>query len=153
GEGGGGEERAMRSTADNLAYVMYTSGSTGLPKGVAVSHRSVLRLVKETDYATFSPDNVFLQLAPLSFDASTFEIWGSLLNGARLAVMPPQIPSLAELGEVLKRYRVSTLWLTAGLFHQMVDNQVDDLGGVSELLAGGGGLFGPRGKGVCQGRA
>jgi amino acid adenylation domain-containing protein len=122
---------------DNLAYVMYTSGSTGRPKGVAVTHRNVVRLVKNTSYASFSADEVFLQCATISFDASTFEIWGSLLNGARLALMPPAASSLGELGQAIKRYRVTTLWLTAGLFHLMVDNHLDDLKGVRQLLAGG----------------
>src|SRR6202020_911918 len=72
--------------SEKLAYVMYTSGSTGNPKGVLVPHRAVLRLVKNNSFASFSADEVFLQLAPLSFDASTFEIWGALLNGARLVI-------------------------------------------------------------------
>ena len=63
------------STADDLAYVMYTSGSTGTPKGVMIGHRSVVRLVRDTNYCQFGRDQVFLQLAPISFDASTFEIW------------------------------------------------------------------------------
>ena len=127
----------IRTTADNLAYVMYTSGSTGKPKGVAVTHRNVVRLVKNTNYASFTADEVFLQSATISFDASTFEIWGSLLNGARLALMPPGCASLGELGKAIKRYKVTTLWLTAGLFHLMVDNHLDDLRGVRQLLAGG----------------
>jgi amino acid adenylation domain-containing protein/non-ribosomal peptide synthase protein (TIGR01720 family) len=122
---------------DHLAYVMYTSGSTGRPKGVSVIHRGVVRLVKETNYASFSTEEVFLQLAPISFDASTFEIWGSLLNSARLVVMPPVTPSLQELGQALEQYQVTTLWLTAGLFHLMVDEQIEGLKGVRQLLAGG----------------
>jgi amino acid adenylation domain-containing protein len=124
-------------TADNLAYVMYTSGSTGTPKGVSVIHRGVVRLVKGNNYVSLSPEEVFLQLAPISFDASTFEIWGSLLNGARLVVMPAHIPSLQELGQALRQYQVTTLWLTAGLFHLMVDEQIEDLKSVRQLLAGG----------------
>jgi amino acid adenylation domain-containing protein len=123
--------------ADNLAYVTYTSGSTGEPKGVAVTHRGVVRLVKENDYARFARDEVFLQLAPLAFDASTFEIWGALLSGARLILMPAGQSSLAEIGAVVRAQGVTTLWLTAGLFHLMVDEQLEDLMSLRQLLAGG----------------
>ena len=125
------------SGRDHLAYVMYTSGSTGKPKGVTVTHRNVVRLVKNTNYASFSRDEVFLQASTISFDASTFEIWGSLLNGARLVMLPAGAPSLKELGQAIKRHKVTTLWLTAGLFHLMVENHLDDLRGLRQLLAGG----------------
>ncbi|MEG4205530.1 amino acid adenylation domain-containing protein [Microcoleus sp. Pol7_A1] len=128
---------ASLANADNLAYVMYTSGSTGKPKGVCVVHRGVVRLVKDTNFASLTATEVFLQLAPISFDASTLEIWGALLNGAQLAVFPPGSPSLAELGEAIRLYNVTILWLTAGLFHLMVDDRIEDLKGVRQLLAGG----------------
>ena len=124
-------------TADNLAYVIYTSGSTGKPKGVSVTHRGVVRLVKETNYAELTEGEIFLQFAPLSFDASTFEIWGSLLNGARLVVFPPSVPSLEELGQVIKQSKVTTLWLTSALFQSMVEDQMESLRSVKQLLAGG----------------
>ncbi|MDM8560647.1 non-ribosomal peptide synthase/polyketide synthase [Candidatus Parabeggiatoa sp. HSG14] len=124
-------------TADNLAYVSYTSGSTGRPKGVCINQRSVIRLVKNTNYASFTADQIFLQFAPLAFDASTLEIWGPLLNGAKLIIMPPQTPSLEELGRVIRQHKVTTLWLTAGLFNQMVDERLEDLSTVRQLLAGG----------------
>ena len=89
------------SGSASLAYVMYTSGSTGVPKGVSIEHRSVVRLVKNTNYAEFSAGEVFLQFAPLSFDVATFEIWGSLLNGSKLVVFPPHTPSLEELGQFI----------------------------------------------------
>jgi aspartate racemase len=130
-------EIANKATADSAAYAIFTSGSTGRPKAVAVTHRNVVRLVKNTNYASFSSDEVFLQYAPISFDASTFEIWGALLNGARLAVMPAGKASLSELGDGLRRFKVTTLWLTAGLFHLMVDNHLEDLRGLQQLLAGG----------------
>lgn len=122
---------------DHLAYVSYTSGSTGRPKGVCVPHRAVVRLVKNTDFARFDTDEVFLQFAPVAFDASTLEIWGALLNGARLVIFPPGQASLRELGEVIERSGVTTLWLTAGLFHQMVEEQIERLQNVRQLLAGG----------------
>jgi amino acid adenylation domain-containing protein len=122
---------------ENAAYVIYTSGSTGRPKGVTVVHRGVLRLVKETDYVEFEEGDVYLQLAPVTFDAATFEVWGSLLNGGRLVVMEPEKPSLWELGEKLRQHGVTTLWLTAGLFHEMVEQEDESLGGVRQLLCGG----------------
>ncbi|MBD2528170.1 non-ribosomal peptide synthetase [Nostoc flagelliforme FACHB-838] len=124
-------------TADNLAYVMYTSGSTGTPKGVSVIHRGVVRLVKETNYVYLTPEEVILQLAPISFDASTFEIWGCLLNGGRLIIYPSHTPSLEELGQIIQQYQVTTLWLTAGLFHLIVDEKLDALKSLRQLLAGG----------------
>ena len=121
----------------DLAYVMYTSGSTGKPKGVCVPHRAVLRLVVDADYARFGPDEVFLQLAPISFDASTFEVWGALLNGGKVVVYPAGPVSPPELGRFVRESGVTTLWLTAGLFHLMVEQRLDDLHGLRQLLAGG----------------
>ncbi len=127
-------------SASNLAYVIYTSGSTGVPKGTLITHRAVVRLVRNTNYVDFRASDNFLQLAPISFDASTFEIWGALLNGARLVIFPPHLPALEELGGFVQTEKISTLWLTAGLFHQMVENQLDHLRGVRQLLAGGDSL-------------
>jgi amino acid adenylation domain-containing protein len=123
--------------SQNLAYVMYTSGSTGQPKGVCVTHQGVVRLVKSTNYLDFSADQVFLQLAPIAFDASTLEIWGSLLNGAKLVLFPGDKPSLADLGQVIQQQQITTLWLTAGLFHLMVDERIEDLQPLRQLIAGG----------------
>ncbi len=121
----------------NLAYVMYTSGSTGQPKGIGISHQNVVRLVKETNYAHLSSTETFLHVAPASFDAATFEIWGSLLNGAKLVIYPPTPLTLSELAQVLRERDITTLWLTAGLFHLMVDEQLDSFKGVTQLMAGG----------------
>jgi amino acid adenylation domain-containing protein len=134
------ENPTNQTTADNLAYVMYTSGSTGQPKGVMVSHRAVVRLVKNTNYIDLNEREVFLQFSPISFDASTLEIWGALLNGGCMAMMPPEKQSLSELGTAIRRYGVTTLWLTAGLFNVMVEQRVEDLKPLRQLVAGGDAL-------------
>ncbi|MGC9395826.1 MAG: non-ribosomal peptide synthetase, partial [Anaerolineae bacterium] len=125
------------ATADSLAYVMYTSGSTGTPKGTSIVHRAVVRLVKNTNFASLTADETFLQLATLSFDASTLEIWGSLLNGGKLVIFPAHKPSLDELAHFIEEQGITTLWLTAGLFHQMVESYPESLSHVRQLLAGG----------------
>ena len=131
------ENPAAGVGARGLAYVMYTSGSTGTPKGVGVEHRGVVRLVRGADYADFGPDQVVLQAAPVSFDASTLELWAPLLNGGRVVLIPGETPSLEELGRAVMEHGVTTLWLTAGLFQVMVEQRLDDLRGVRQLLAGG----------------
>ncbi|TMC17580.1 MAG: amino acid adenylation domain-containing protein [Chloroflexi bacterium] len=125
------------STAQNLAYIMYTSGSTGTPKGVGVVHQNIVRLIASTNYVTWEPSEILLQLAPLSFDASTFEIWGALLSGLSLIIFPTEPVALSEIGRVIERYHVTILWLTAGLFHQMVEHQRSQLASVRQLFAGG----------------
>ncbi|HKH45326.1 MAG TPA: amino acid adenylation domain-containing protein, partial [Thermoanaerobaculia bacterium] len=122
---------------DSLAYIVYTSGSTGKPKGVASTHRGVTRVVIDPGYVELGPEETILQLAPVPFDASTFEIWGALLNGGRLAIFPAGPVSLRELSRALTRHRVTTLFLTTGLFHQMIDEEPQGLAGVRQLITGG----------------
>ncbi|HEX3131499.1 MAG TPA: amino acid adenylation domain-containing protein, partial [Thermoanaerobaculia bacterium] len=145
-----GEDPVSLAGPRSLAYVLYTSGSTGRPKGVEIEHRSIVRLVRDGGFAEMDEAETFLQLAPIPFDASTLEIWGPLLNGGRLAVFPPHVPSLEELGEVLRSEGISTLWLTAGLFHQMVEAQPESLRGVRQLLAGGDALSVPHVRRVLE---
>jgi len=124
-------------TATDLACVAFTSGSGGVPKGVCITHRGVVRLAKSNDFISIRPEDVFLQFAPLSFDASTFEIWNCLLNGAKLAIFPPWKPSLTDLGQFIESQGVSILWLGAALFHQMAENHLHHLRHVRRLFTGG----------------
>ena len=122
---------------EGLAYVMFTSGSTGEPKGTEVTNRNVLRLVLGSEFAQLGPGQTLLQLAPVAFDASTFEIYGALLRGGRLAIAPPGSASAADVARLLRRFAVTVVWLTAGLFHLIVDAEPDALAQVEQVLAGG----------------
>jgi amino acid adenylation domain-containing protein len=127
---------AVSVTADQPAHLMFTSGSTGRPKGVLLPHRGTVRLVRNNDFIPISSEDVFLQAAPISFDASLLEIWGALLNGGRLVLLPNG-PGLEEIARAVKQSGVTTLWLTSGLFQLMIDEHVDSLKGLRYLLAGG----------------
>ncbi len=128
---------AAEITGDHLAYVCYTSGSTGQPKGVAVPHRAVARLLFGVDYVSLGPDETWLQLAPVPFDASTLEIWGALLHGGRLVVTNDRMPTPQALGALLSAERVTSLWLTASLYNTVVDASPEALAGVRQLVIGG----------------
>ena len=120
----------------DLANVLYTSGSTGKPKGAMLEHCGVLRLVVDTTWLKFSSDDVVLEISALSFDLSTFEIWGPLLNGG-CVVTVPQTPALWEVGHLLEKFKVTTLWLTAGLFNVVMEEQPEAIRGLRYLLTGG----------------
>jgi aspartate racemase len=93
--------------------------------------------VCNADYVNIAPHDVFLNLSPISFDASTLEIWGALLNGARLVLLPPGPFSLNSVAQAINREKITILWLTGGLFNLMVDERLGDLAPVRQLLVGG----------------
>src|SRR6266849_9253698 len=144
------ESRSRPFTPANSCYIMYTSGSTGVPKGVVVTQQGIIRLVCNPNYVALNAEQTFLQLAPIAFDASTFEIWGSLLNGGKLILFPGSLSALEDLGRVLRDEAINTLWLTAGLFHAVVNERLDDIAGVKQLLAGGDVLRIPEVKRVLE---
>jgi amino acid adenylation domain-containing protein len=125
------------ATGLSPAYIMYTSGSTGVPKGVCVPHRAIVRLIVNTDYVQLGPDEVILHAAPLTFDGSTFEIWGALLNGAALVIMRPGTPSLRDIADTLAGQRVTTAWLPSVLFREVVRHDPAALAGLRHLITGG----------------
>ena len=132
-----GANPSVEFGANDAAYIIYTSGSTGTPKGVVVSHRNVLSLVDGADYIDFGPEQVFLLLAPAYFDASTFELWGGLLNGARCVVYPERVPNVTTLREYIERHGVTGLFLTTALFNAIIDTAPDALRSLKWLLFGG----------------
>jgi len=124
-------------TGESLSYVMYTSGSTGTPKGVCIPDRAILGLVCDVGFIDLDPGTVFLQAAPLGFDASTLEIWGPLLNGGQLVIHHEVVPTAAGLGTAIRDHGVSHLWLTAALFNSVVDDDPHQLHGLRQLFTGG----------------
>ncbi len=129
---------AVAADPAQLAYVVYTSGSTGLPKGVAVGHRSVVRLVRETRYVPFGPAERIAQVSNLAFDAAVFEIWGALLNGGSLEVVEREVMlSPADFAAALRERQVSVLFLTTALFNRVAADEPGAFAPLRHLLFGG----------------
>ena len=123
---------------NNLAYITYTSGTTGEPKGVMIEHRSVVRLVKNTNYINITSEDTIVHAAPLSFDASTFEIWGALLCGATLCTVKKDVLLDYEAFEkVLLENNITIGWLTSSLFNNIVNLYPKILDHYGTLLVGG----------------
>ncbi|QQM46270.1 non-ribosomal peptide synthetase [Streptomyces liliifuscus] len=123
--------------AGAAAYCLYTSGSTGRPKGVLVEHRPIVRLARGMTGVRLDPGCRMLQLAPANFDASTVEVWTTLLNGATIVVYPPETPSVAELGRVVKQHGVTTAVLATALTNSLIDTDPTALAPLRQLMVGG----------------
>lgn len=122
----------------DAAYVMFTSGSTGQPKGTVIPHRAVARLVRNTDYVTLQPGDVVGHVSNASFDAATFEIWGALLNGATLRVLDSAtVIDPAALAAALTRYRITTIFVTTALFNLVASHEPAAFAPVRDVLFGG----------------
>ena len=123
---------------NNLAYVMYTSGSTGNPKGVMVEHKSIVRLVKDTNFYQFSEESTLLSTGAFSFDATTLEYWGPLLNGAKLIICRrEELLDADALQGLITKLGVKVMWFTAGWLHQLVDDKIELFTGLDTVIAGG----------------
>lgn len=141
------DERAAVSPAEprggsqgepgDLAYVCYTSGTTGEPKGIAVPHRAVARLVLQTNFVDIRPDDILCHLSAISFDAATFEIFGALLNGARLVIPAQERPDLDEIHTLVDMHGATILLLPTGLLHAAVSGAPSVFARVRHVLTGG----------------
>ena len=154
GEGEGGGEESSRGVEEEkdrenpgikqegeaLAYVMYTSGSTGQPKGVMVPHRAIKRLVRNSGYARWEGEGVAFSSNP-AFDATTMEVWGPLLNGGRVVVIEQEtLLEPRRLKEELRRQGVSVMWMTVGLFNQYAEELREEFHRMRYLIVGGDAL-------------
>lgn len=132
------ENPTPQGEAESLAYIIYTSGSEGKPKGVMVPHQAVVHLVIDTNYVDLGSDDVIAQISNCSFDAATFEIWGALLNGARLVgISKDELLSPKTFESRLREQKISTLLLTTALFNRMAREAPSVFKSVRTLLFGG----------------
>ncbi|MFA0961136.1 amino acid adenylation domain-containing protein [Roseivirga sp. BDSF3-8] len=135
------ENLISEASADSMAYVIYTSGSTGQPKGVCVLHHNVTRLVCNPNYVELNDNTRILQTGAPVFDATTFEIWGALLNGGRLYLAEKDvILKSSRLERFIQQHAINTLWLTSSLFDQHVGEDANIFSGLTYLLVGGDAL-------------
>ncbi|WP_224242167.1 non-ribosomal peptide synthetase [Hyalangium gracile] len=123
---------------EDLAYILYTSGSTGQPKGVSVPHRAIARLVSDTNYLPVRPSDCFGQIATITFDAATFEIWSALLYGARVVVIPKEVLLSPEaFAAAIERHGITAMFMTSALFNQVAQRVPHAFRTMRTLLVGG----------------
>ncbi|MDE1462996.1 non-ribosomal peptide synthase/polyketide synthase [Spartinivicinus poritis] len=128
----------VSSSLSHLAYVIYTSGSTGKPKGVTIEQSGIIRLVKNTNYISLSSTDIIAQASNHSFDAATFEIWGALLNGAKLVCIDKSVLLVPEaLKEQLHRDKITTIFMTTALFNAVAEQLPDTFKPLTNVLFGG----------------
>lgn len=126
------------ASGKDTIYIMYTSGSTGLQKGTIISHKNVIRVVKNTNYIDINSNDKVMQLSNYAFDGSVFDIFGAILNGAALVIVPKTVTlEISELTEFIKKNKVTVFFITSALFNMVVDWDVTALKDVRKLLVGG----------------
>jgi tyrocidine synthetase III len=126
------------ATPNDPAYIIYTSGTTGVPKGVIITQQNVVSLVKNISYMQLTPQLRMLCTGAPSFDATTLEFWGTLLNGGQLVMCRQEtLLNTDLLQQQIQHHRINAMWFTAGWFHGLVDNNIDLFDGLDIVLTGG----------------
>ncbi|WP_410011381.1 amino acid adenylation domain-containing protein [Streptomyces nigrescens] len=145
-----GGPQAAGPLPDAAAFIMFTSGSTGRPKGVAIAHRAIAELVSAPAYLTLTPRDRVLFHSPLTFDASTFEVWSALANGAAVVVCTVERPSLEDLAQEVERHGVTVAFFTTALFHQLAVRRSRIFAPLRTVVVGGEALAAHHAREVLQ---
>lgn len=131
-------DNCCKMSPDDIAYVMYTSGTTGTPKGSLIPYSGIIRLVNKPNYINFDNYNAVLQTGAIDFDASTFEIWGALINGLKLVMAPKEDILIAEnLKSIMYRNDIDLMWLTSPFFNNLIDIDPEIFKKIKGLIVGG----------------
>ncbi|WP_428910883.1 amino acid adenylation domain-containing protein [Niallia sp. Krafla_26] len=130
--------KELEHPGEEIAYILFTSGTTGKPKGVSIKHQNILRLVKEQTFMSLDEHQTFLQTSSIAFDASTLEIWGTLLNGGSLRLTEKEeILDVVKLERLIKEHHITAMWLTSPLFNELAQQNESVFTPLSTLLVGG----------------